>query len=207
MIRTWMQVAGSVALVGLAVPAGAQLSLVPKVGFYAPAADLQAARDAAGEVVDDRGGSLALGLAAEMGVFRVGFDYVTASEFTWADTAGVEQEATGEQTMLALTGDVILRPIPKLLILQPYLLAGAGVKRYGFSFSDAADETEIEEAFPESATDFTVHAGVGVDVGIGPIALVAELSDYVSWYEAEGGDGSEMQNDLFIMAGVRVGLF
>jgi hypothetical protein len=193
---------------------GLGMSLVPKVGFYSPATDLQAAADAAGELVDDRGGSLAFGLAADFGVplsplnVRVGFDYVTASEFTWADTSGVElEEATGEQTMLALTGDVILRPIPKLLILQPYLLAGAGVKRYDFSFQDAADDNNVEQAFPESETDFTLHAGIGVDVGIGPIALVAELSDYVSWYEAEGGDGSEMQNDLFLMAGLRIGLF
>ena len=206
-MRTWIKVVAGAALAAVAVPAQAQISVVPKIGFYSPAADLEAAREAAGEIVDERGGSLALGLAAELGMFRVGFDYVTASEFTWADTTGADVEASGEQTMLALTGDVILRPIPRILILEPYLLAGAGVKRYDFSFEDASGDTEIEEAFPESATDFTVHAGLGVDVDVGPIALVVELSDYVSWYEAEGADGSEMQNDLFIMAGVRVGIF
>ena len=191
---------------------GLSVDLVPKVGFYSPADDLEAAADAAGEIVDDRGGSLAVGLALDLGVplsplnVRVGFDYVTASEFTYADTTGADLEATGEQTMLAITGDVILRPIPKLLIVQPYFLAGAGVKRYDFSFADAAEGSDIEEAFPESETDFTVHAGLGVDLGIGPIALVAELSDYVSWYEVEGGD-SRMQNDLFLMAGLRVGVF
>ena len=191
---------------------GISLELVPKVGFYTPATDLQAAADAAGEIVDDRGGSLALGLALDIGAalsplnVRVGFDYVTASEFTYADTTGADLEANGEQTMLAIAGDVILRPIPKLLIVQPYLLAGAGVKRYDFSFADAAEGSDVEEAFPESQTDFTVHAGLGVDLGLGPVALVAELSDYVSWYEAEGGE-SEMQHDLFIMAGLRVGVF
>lgn len=206
------------ALMVLAGPAAAQVpglevQLVPKVGFYSPAADLEAAADAAGEIVDDRGGSLALGLALDLGVplsplnVRIGFDYVTASEFTYADTTGADVEANGEQTMLAIAGDVILRPIPKLLIVQPYLLAGAGVKRYDFSFADAAAGSDVEDAFPESETDFTVHAGIGLDAGIGPVALVAELSDYVSWYEAEGAEGSEMQHDLFIMAGVRVGLF
>ena len=193
---------------------GLDVSLVPKVGFYSPATDLQTAADAAGAIVDDRGGSLALGLALDLGVplsplnVRVGFDYVTASEFTYADTTGAELEANGEQTMLAITGDVVLRPVPKLLIVQPYLLAGAGVKRYDFEFAEAADaDTDIEDAFPDSQTDFTVHAGIGLDVGLGPIALVAELSDYISWYEAEGAGGSELQNDLFIMAGVRLGLF
>ena len=215
MSARWLSLLAGVALTG--APAAAQVpgldvQLVPKVGFYSPVTDLQAAADAAGEIVDDRGGSLAFGLALDLGVplsplnVRVGFDYVTASEFTYADTTGADLEANGEQTMLAIAGDVILRPIPKLLIVQPYLLAGAGVKRYDFSFADAADGSDVEEAFPESETDFTVHAGLGLDLGIGPIALVAELSDYVSWYDAEGGD-SEMQHDLFVMAGVRVGLF
>ena len=202
----------------LATPAAAQvpgldLSLVPKVGFYAPATDLETAQSAAGQIVDDRGGSLAVGLALDFAVpfapvgFRVGFDYVTSSEFTYADTTGADLEATAEQTMLALAADIVLRPLPKLLIVQPYLLAGAGVKRYDFSFSETDGDTSIEEAFPDSETDFTVHAALGLDVGIGPIALVAELGDYVSWYEPEGGDESELQNDLFIMAGIRVGLF
>lgn len=193
---------------------GIDVSLVPKIGFYIAAADLQAAATAAGEIVDDRGGSLAVGLGLDFAVplsplsFRVGFDYVTSSEFTYADTTGAGGlEASGEQTMLAIAGDIVLRPIPRLVVLQPYLLAGAGVKRYDFSFQDAADGTDIEEAFPESQTDFTLHAGLGLDLGLGPIALVAEVGDYISWYEAEGSDGSELQNDIFLMAGIRVGLF
>ena len=192
---------------------GVGLELVPKIGFYTAAADLQAASTAAGEIVDDRGGSLALGLAADFGValipvsFRVGFDYVSGSEFTYADTTGADVEASGEQTMLAIAGDVVLRPLPRLVVVQPYLLAGAGVKRYAFSFSEVGTGSDVEEAFPESQTDFTLHAGLGLDLGLGPIALVAEVSDYVSWYEAEGGEGTELQNDIFIMAGVRVGLF
>ena len=218
-MRTASKVIVGLGVLGLgAAPAAAQvpgvgLELVPKVGFYTAAADLEAARTAAGEVVDDRGGSLALGLAVDFGValmpvsFRVGFDYVSGSEFTYADTTGADLEASGEQTMLAIAGDVVLRPLPRLVIVQPYLLAGAGVKRYDFSFSDVDAGSDAESVFPESQTDFTLHAGLGLDLGLGPIALVAEASDYVSWYEAEGGDGTELQNDLFVMVGIRVGLF
>ena len=190
---------------------GISLELVPKVGFYFPAADLEAAATAAGEVVDDRGGSLALGLGLDFGPgplsFRAGFDYVTGSEFSYADTTGANLEATGEQTMLAVAAGVVLRPLPRLVIVQPYLLAGAGVKRYDFEFSDVDTGSDVEEVFPDSQTDFTLHAGIGLDVGLGPIALVAEASDYVSWFEPEGGDGSDMQHDIFLMAGIRVGLF
>ena len=201
-----------------AAPAAAQvpgiaLEVVPKVGFYTAAADLDAAAAAAGEVVDDRGGSLAFGLALDFGValspvsFRAGFDYVSGSEFTYADTTGADLQASGEQTMLAIAGDVVLRPLPRLVVVQPYLLAGAGVKRYDFAFSDVDAGSDVEEVFPDSQTDFTLHAGVGLDLGIGPIALVAEVSDYISWYESEGAEGSEMQNDIFAMAGIRIGLF
>lgn len=193
---------------------GVDVELLPKVGFYTAAGDLQAAATAVGEVVDDRGGSLAWGAALELSVplsplsFRAGFDYVTGSEFTYADTTGGGATSTsGEQTMLALSADVVLRPLPRLLVVQPYLLAGAGVKRYDFSFADAAATPDVEQAFPESQTDFTLHAALGLDVGIGPIALFAELGDYVSWYSPEGSDESEMQNDIFIMAGLRVGIF
>ena len=217
-MRKAAAVLGVILATGAAVPAAAQvpgigLDLVPKIGFYTPAADLATARDALGEIVDDRGGSLAVGLALDLSAplapvaFRVGFDYVTSSEFTYADTTGTGVRASGEQTMLALAGDIVLRPLPRLVVVQPYLLAGAGVKRYDFSFTEEAGNTDIEEVFPESQTDFTLHAGVGLDLGLGPIALVAELSDYISWYEADGGDGSEMQNDIFVMAGIRVGLF
>ena len=210
----WSALAGALLLpvaAGAQVP-GFDLELVPKVGFYAPAADLEAARDAAGEIVEQRGGGLAIGVALDVGVpgapvsFRLGGDYVTSSEFTYRESGG-ELESTGEQTMLALAGDLVLRPLPRLIVVQPYLLAGAGVKRYDFSFSRPDGETTIDQAFPDSQTDFTVHAGLGLDLGIGPIALVAEVSDYVSWYEAEGADESALQNDLFIMAGLRVGLF
>ena len=119
---------------GAAQVPGIGLELVPKVGFYTPAADLATAAGALGEIVDDRGGSLAVGVALDFSAplapvsFRVGFDYVTSSEFTYADTTGAGGlEATGEQTMLALAGDVVLRPLPRLLVVQPYLLAGAGV--------------------------------------------------------------------------------
>lgn len=198
------------ALLVAVAPATGQVQLVPKVGFYTPAADLEAAAAATGEIAEDRGGSLAVGLAVELGArlsplsFRAGFDYVTGSEFTYEDDASVE--STGEQTMLALAADVVLRPIPRLLIVQPYLLAGAGVKRYDFSFREDAT-ADAEAAFPDDETDFTVHAGVGLDLGLGPIAVLVEASDYVSWYEAPGADGSDMQHDIFVMAGVRVGLF
>jgi len=184
---------------------GIDLQLVPKVGFYTPVSDLYDAADAGAEIVDDRGGSLAIGLGVDLALpflpldLRVGFDYVTNSEFTIDD--GTTQ-STIEQQMIAITGDVILRPLPRVIVLQPYLLAGAGVKQYDFEPQDASSGLE---AFDES--DFTLHGGLGVDLGVGPLALVAEVSDYISWFEPEGADESEMQHDLFFMAGIRVGMF
>ena len=188
---------------------GIDLQLVPKIGFYAPVSDLAEAAAVGSDIREDREGSLAVGLGVELALpfspvdVRVGFDYVTNSEITFDEGVGTT-ESQVEQQMLALTGDLVLRPIPRLLVLQPYLLVGAGVKRYDFEFQDAGGGVE---AFDDSTTDFALHGGLGFDLGLGPLALVVEASDYISWFEPEGADDSEMQHDLFLMAGIRVGLF
>lgn len=187
---------------------GIDVQLVPKIGLYSPASDLTEAAEAFEGAREDRGGSLAVGLGLDLALpfspvdFRVGFDYVASSEITFEGFA--PEESTIDQQMLALAADVVLRPLPRLVVVQPYLLAGAGVKRYDFEPADAAAGLG---AFDESVTDFALHGGVGLDIGFGPLAVVAEVSDYVSWFEIEGADDSEMQHDLFFMAGIRVGMF
>lgn len=204
-MRSTSFVTAAVAAALLAPAAGAaQIALVPKIGFYTPATDLVDAAQAGGAIVDDRGGSLAVGLALDLSLpvspvdLRVGFDYVTNSEFKVGDGTS---ESTVDQQMLALTGDLVLRPLPRLIVLQPYVLAGAGIKKYSFDFKDASADSFDDE------NDFTVHGGLGLDLGLGPLSLVAEASDYVSWFKPEGAEDSKTQHDVFIMAGIRVGMF
>ena len=101
----------------------------------------------------------------------------------------------GEVDIMVLTGDLVFRPIPRLVLAQPYLLLGAGIKRY--STDGAVDE----------GTDFTGHIGAGADMNLAGISLMVEINDYISAFQASPGEESHLQNDIFIMAGIRIGLF
>ena len=182
----------------LAGPAAAQvpginLELVPRIGVYRPLSDLS----------DDvkLGGDLAIGLAAELDLpllpigLRANMDYATGAPISFGDA-----EREGENTVLTLVGDVVFNLLPRISPLQPYLLAGAGVKRYEF------DPGSGGALFPEDASDFTGHLGAGLNLRLGPAGVLIEVSDYISSFDDGSGD-SKLQNDLFATAGFRIGLF
>lgn len=199
--------------VAIAIPSDAAgqggLQIMPKAGVYIPGNDLATIRDGAEEIRTKLEGSFAIGLALELARsgapvgLRGNFDYITGTTIT---EDGIDRSDRSETTMLALTGDLVLRPIPRLLILQPYLLGGAGVKRYQFDRESLGGS--LADAFPADRTDFAVHLGAGLEVGLGFLSLTAEVSDYISRFEADGQDGGrKLQNDVFAMVGVRLGLF
>jgi hypothetical protein len=102
------------------------------------------------------------------------------------------QEVPGSEVdIIAITGDLVFRPLPRV-IFQPYLLAGAGIKRYTL------------EGGPEPETDFTGHLGVGGDLKLGALSVFGEVSDYISKFD--GVPDSHLQNDVFVMVGFRIGL-
>ncbi|HLU24112.1 MAG TPA: hypothetical protein VKZ58_00200 [Longimicrobiales bacterium] len=197
----------------IALPAGAAgqggLQIMPKAGVYIPGNDLATIRDGAEEIRAKMEGDFAIGLAIELARagapvgLRGNFDYITGTTIT---EDGVDRSDKSGTTMLALTGDLVLRPIPRLLFLQPYLLGGAGIKRYEFDRESLSGP--IRDAFPADRTDFAVHLGAGFEIGFGALAITAEVSDYISRFKAEGENrDNKLQNDVFAMVGVRIGLF
>lgn len=173
---------------------GIELKLNPRIGVYVPLTDLG---ELGGETFE-LNNSLAIGLGAELQLaglpfgIRGNLDYATSSTVS-AD--GVEQEGS-DLTLLALAADLVFRPLPNIILFQPYLFAGGGVKQYN-----------PEDESGNTTTDPTVHLGFGLEVGFGPLALNAELGDYISWYElTDASDESEMQHDLFITVGIAIGL-
>lgn len=182
---------------------GIELKLNPRIGLYVPLTDLgdQTVGSVTETVALDN--SLALGLGAELQLaalpfgIRANLDYATGSRVT-TESGGTAEEGP-ETTLLAVAGDLVFRPLPNIVMLQPYLFVGGGLKQYDFDTQDAA-------AF-ESESDPTFHLGFGLDFGFGPLALNAELSDYISWFElSETNDESNMQHDLFITVGFSIGL-
>ncbi|MDX1673888.1 MAG: hypothetical protein R3314_03705 [Longimicrobiales bacterium] len=199
MKRILTTVVAAACLAGLTAPAGAQgLRITPKVGLYVPLSDLGQAQTTAGLIAADQTGSLAIGVAAELGLpalpfdIRANVDYKTGSEIE-ADGTVVENVET---KMLAVAGDLVFR-LPTLILIQPYVFGGAGVRQYDFS----GDVTELQDA-----SDPTVHLGGGVDLSLGVLKLNAELGDYISWYEIQEGADAEMQHDFFVTLGLVFGL-
>ena len=94
--------------------------------------------------------------------------------------------------LIVFTGDLVWRPVPRMGAVQPYLLAGAGIKLY-----------EAEGTF-DSDDEVTGHLGLGADFRAGPLSIFGEISDYIS--SVDVATESELQNDLFVMVGIRIGL-
>ncbi len=195
--------AGAAPLLAAHAPAAAQtLELRPRIGAFVPASDL-------GSVNGDLrklDGSLALGLSAEFKLpvlprLRVGFDYATDTKVSFSD--GVGSAGSGGVTLLASTVDLVLRPAP-ILFFSPYALVGAGLKRYNID-KQTLTSFDLQQIFDRNQSDFAAHLGLGADFRVGPLALTAELSDYISSFRADSG--TRLQHDLFGMAGLSVIVF
>ncbi|MGQ0815676.1 MAG: hypothetical protein ACT4O1_14670 [Gemmatimonadota bacterium] len=148
------------------------IAITPQIGVYVPGDDFESLRAGADSVSVRKEGTLALGFNVDVGFLRGTVAYASAAKLN----RGGAQGEVGEGKLLAVAGAVVLRPIPRLLILQPYLLAGAGLRRADYDF----DDDGLANAFPENDSDFALHAGIGADVMIGSIGVTAEITDFIS---------------------------
>ncbi len=202
-------VATAAALVMLASPAAAQapgleVKLNPRIGLYEPLTKLTDAPNA----VTEMKGSLAVGLGLELRFgaspfgIRANMDYATSSSVE-TSSGGVTLGDSPDATLLAVVGDVVLRPLPRLPVVKPYLFAGGGLKQYDVTASSVTYESFKNES------DLTVHLGGGLDLGLGPFALNAEVGDYVSWSDfrsTAGETDKKTQHDLFVTIGLAIGM-
>jgi hypothetical protein len=178
-----------------AAPASAQFYITPAVGVFIPATDLEDLEGQAEQTRFDRSGTLGLGLNVELGWLRGSVAYATGATIS---DEGVSGGDVGDGSVLAVAADLIVRPLPRVLV-QPYLLGGVGLKRQDFSFDD---EGISENPLPSDKTDFALHAGVGADVMLGRIGIMAEITDYITRNE----DSTFGQHDAFALVGLRVRL-
>ncbi len=195
----------------LAAPAGAQvpgisLDVIPQAGLYSPLTDLPTAPSATD--VAELQATVVFGGAVELGIMMLPVD-LRATVFT---TTGSSVTAAGlgetvDQKLLVAVGDLVLRPFPKIIFFQPYLMGGAGIKRYDYDLENVT-VTDFQDF-----NDLTYHVGLGLDIGLGPLSAVIEVSDFISEYQFKDpvtGDPvgeAEMQQDVFATVGLRIGLF
>lgn len=187
-------IAGVLALT--AAPAAAQIYITPAAGVFIPASDLEDLEGQAEATRLSRSGTLGLGINLELGWLRGSVAYATGATISEEGVTG--EDDIGDGSVLAVAADLIVRPLPRLLV-QPYLLGGVGLKRQDFSYNEDAGGTN---PLPSDLTDFALHAGLGADVMLGRFGIMAEITDYITRNE----DSTFGQHDAFAMVGLRVRL-
>ena len=189
-------------------PAGASAQggyLIFQAGYYVPTQDLGLLADAGfGQAVEfgERERSFAYSLGLELAVSgpisgRATLAYATSSDL--AVQAGMCPECEARNNLLNATAALVFRPLPSGVPVQPYLLGGGGVKHY-----DLASLDELGRSPLQDQTRRTMLLGAGIEVRLGPLRIVTELSDYISPIFADN-DVETTQHDLFLTAGLMLG--
>ena len=183
-------VASSLALCLAAVStARAQVAITPLIGGYVPATDVNQIGGSAETLAKTREGTLSLGLNVDLGPLRGTVAYASGTTIKNAN-----RQEIGKGNVLAAAADFVIRPLPRILV-QPYLLAGAGKKFYKYDASATLAQGVDKEAF-------ALHGGIGADLSLGKMGVVAELTDFLS----KGADDKWNAHDAFLMFGVKVPL-
>jgi hypothetical protein len=170
------------------------ITISPMVGGYVPAGSFRDLRQQTGERWE-RGGTLGLGANIEMGFLRGTIAYASGANISRDGLSG--QSEIGDGSVLAGAIDVVMRPLPRLIVVQPYILGGAGYKKESYSF-DSQTINQIDDD-----NDFVLHAGIGVDLSLGKLALVAEFTDFIG----RDNNDSWKVHDGFGMVGLKLRLF
>lgn len=183
----------------LAAASGARAQhLTINGGAYRQASDFVTLKNGAKEIDLDAGTTFALGANLELGPLRVTTAYVSGAKLSRKGVTG--KEKIGEGTLLAASADLLMRPIPRIIGLQPYLLGGVGLKRNSYEFEDAGLLIDFKDY--KSKSDLALHWGLGADFMLGGIGVMAEISDFVTFADKKFGT-----HDAFGVIGLRLRLF
>jgi hypothetical protein len=204
------------------------VKLAPTVGWYAPTQNLRRVpEEGSSDWTRIAAGPMA-GLTAELGLpvravsVRGGLMYVRsgldARRFAGFESCGSDcdeavyrsEPIAGARVFIAVA-DVVLRT-PRIGPVQPYVLGGAGIKRYDFAQRELSGGYAAEYA--RDVTQGTRHVGLGTDLRVGNHLLVLEVSDYVGGFRsaadpAQSGTtapGGRRQHDISFTAGFKFGI-
>ena len=188
----------AVAMIAAALPEGAHaqgIQITPAIGAYIPASGVYELRDAANDARLEKEAALGLGLNVEIGWLRGSLAYASGATLSEEGTSG----DIGDGSLLAVAADAVFRPIPRLIVLQPYLLGGVGLVRQDYSY----DDDGTSNPFPDEDSEFALHAGVGADISLGALGIVVEVTDFITRDAAD--DWSN--HDAFALLGLKLRLF
>ncbi|MGH7459426.1 MAG: hypothetical protein ACRERX_17155 [Pseudomonas sp.] len=197
MKRNAVIVTAALAALGLGSPAisfAQGITVTPLVGAYVPGGSFHDLQDQAGEL--KRGSTMGLGLNIGLGMLRGTVAYATGATISEDGVTG--ESEIGDGSVLVGAADLVLRPLPRLVFFQPYALGGLGYKKESYSFDDQGfDELD------DGDNDVVLHIGLGVDISLGRLSLVAEISDFIG----RNNNDDWKVHDAFGMVGLKLNLF
>lgn len=179
--------------------------LIFQAGYYVPTDDLGVLTDAGfGHAVEfgERERSFAYSLGLELAVSGPISGRATLAYGTSADVVveeGMCPECEARNNVLNATAALVFRPLPGGFAIQPYLLGGGGVKHYDLQSLDVLQRSHLQDQ-----TRRTLLLGAGLEIRLGPMRVVTEISDYISPIFADN-DLETTQHDLFWTAGLMLG--
>jgi len=183
-VRTFV---ASASLAVLIAPfAESQVTITPMAGGYIAASDIHGVSSGAQSLARSRDGTLSLGANIDFGPLRGTLAYASGTTIKNASS-----QELGKGSMYATTADFVVRPLPRVLV-QPYLIAGAGEKFYRYD-----DNASVFTGGNTKA--FGLHGGLGADAMFGSIGVAGELTDFVS----KGADDKWNVHDAFLMVGLK----
>jgi hypothetical protein len=188
-MRLRFVLSGAVLLASVASGASAQVTITPMVGGYIPASDIHQVSSGAQNVAKSRDGTLSLGANIGFGALRATLAYASGTTIKNASSQEIGKGSVG-----TAAADLVIRPLPRVLV-QPYLVAGAGEKFYRYDDAATLFTGGNKQAFGW-------HGGLGADVMLGSIGVAAELTDFVS----KGADDKWDVHDAFLMVGLKLRL-
>lgn len=179
--------------------------LIPQVGLYVPVSSLGEVDGVDGAIdLGKKESTRAYGLGLEWGAgnilsLRGNVGYATSSDVAIRGVGCAT--CTSRSTMLTLTGGVVARPF-RLLLLEPYVVAGMGLKRYDFSGSDFDQGFDL---VVDDRNERTWLLGVGGELNLGFVSGIVEVADYFSDYDTGGPAGPQRRHDFVVSLGLAFG--
>jgi len=175
------------------------------MGLYVPVSDLGTVQGLDGAVdLGKKASTPAYGLGLEWGSaspvsLRGNVAYATSSDVSITGV-GCDRCAS-RSSMLALTGGVVARPF-RFLLLEPYVMAGMGLKRYDFSGSDFDSGLDL---IVDDRNERAWMLGVGGELNLGVLSGIVEISDYISDYDSGLPSGPVRRHDFIVSIGLGFG--
>jgi hypothetical protein len=191
--------------------AGSGWQIGPRAGVFYPLGglgDVPISTQIAGADEPDRAARLSAGVAIGVTFLREAAGGTTRLRLDADYVPPVDVDVDGYTGNLGVQASVasVLAGVERLIgdggLVQPYVAAAAGVRAFTFQPSLSAGPQ-----FPGSHFSPATRFGAGAVLRVSVLAIGAEVTDQLSAFRFDDGDGRRLLNDIHALFSVRVGMF